>query len=174
MCVPLFLPGDIRFQYDLAGGAMMDTGCYTVNLVRWLAEAEPEVVSAEARLSSPKVDRWMRAELRFSEGRTGRITTALASATLLKLEARVVGASGTLRVTNPVAPHLFHRVRVETAAGARTEKVPGEATYTHQLRAFAEHVRGGTPMGSDARDAIANMRVIDAVYAKAGLPIRGT
>jgi predicted dehydrogenase len=51
--------------------------------------------------------------------------------------------------------------------------VKGDTTYTHQLRAFVEQVRGGQPMATDARDAIANMRVIDAVYEKAGLPPRG-
>jgi len=33
-------------------------------------------------------------------------------------------------------------------------------------------LRDGTPMVTDALDAIANMRVIDAVYEKAGLPLR--
>jgi predicted dehydrogenase len=54
------------------------------------------------------------------------------------------------------------------------ERLTGDSTYTHQLRAFAEHVRGGARMSSDARDAIANMRVIDAIYTAAGLPVRGT
>ena len=33
-------------------------------------------------------------------------------------------------------------------------------------------LRDGTPMATDAHDAIANMRVIDAIYQKAGLPLR--
>jgi predicted dehydrogenase len=56
----------------------------------------------------------------------------------------------------------------------RREKVAGDASYTHQLRAFARHVRAGEPITTDARDAVANMRVVDAVYRKAGLPLRGT
>ena len=43
MCIPLPLPGDIRYRFDLGGGATMDTGCYAINLVRCLAEAEPSV-----------------------------------------------------------------------------------------------------------------------------------
>ena len=77
LCIPLPIPGDIRYRLDLAGGATMDTGCYTVSLVRFLAGAEPRVVSAEARLSSPGVDRYMRAELSFEDGRTGRMTCSL-------------------------------------------------------------------------------------------------
>ncbi|TFG94091.1 MAG: Gfo/Idh/MocA family oxidoreductase, partial [Myxococcales bacterium] len=41
LCIPFLLPGDIRFRYELGGGATMDTGCYAINVVRWLAEAEP-------------------------------------------------------------------------------------------------------------------------------------
>ena len=174
LCIPFLIPGDIRYQWDLGGGATMDTGCYTVSVVRHLAAAEPEVLRADARLSSPKVDRWMRAELRFPDGRTGTVICALCSARLLSISAHVVGEEGTLDVFNPIAPHLYHRVRVKTRSGSRRERVPGEASYTHQLRAFVGHVRDGVPMLSDARDGVANMRVIDEIYEKAGLPRRGT
>ena len=82
LCFPLPFFNDIRYSWALAGGAMMDAGCYTVNMVRWLAGAEPEVVSAEARLARPNVDRYMRAELRFPDGRTARVTASLFSARL--------------------------------------------------------------------------------------------
>jgi predicted dehydrogenase len=78
-CIPLIRRGDIRFRFELAGGATMDVGCYAINLVRFLAGAEPEVVRARARLSSPQVDRYMSADLRFADGRTGRITCSLFS-----------------------------------------------------------------------------------------------
>ena len=172
-CIPMLMPGNIRFRYELGGGALMDIGSYAVNMVRWLAEAEPEVVSAEARLSSPKVDRWLRAELRFADGRTGRITSSLFSATLLRLENRVEGSRGTLRVFNPLAPHFYHRLTVEAEGQRRRERVPGEATYTHQLRHFVARVRGAPPGPAEARDGVANMRAIDAIYRAAGLPRRG-
>ena len=174
MCIPLPIPGDIRYRWDLAGGAMMDTGCYTINLVRFLAGAEPEVVRAEARLSSPKVDRWMTADFRFADGRTGRITCSLLSARLLSMRALVRGERGEMRVFNPIAPHFYHRLTVRTPDGTKRERVAGEATYTYQLRAFVDTVRNHTASITDAADGIANMRVIDAVYAKVGLPARGT
>jgi predicted dehydrogenase len=74
LCFPLLRRGDIRFDLSLAGGALMDAGCYAVNCVRFLADAEPEVVSARARLSSPGVDRRMDAELRFEGERLGKVT----------------------------------------------------------------------------------------------------
>jgi predicted dehydrogenase len=173
MCIPLPLPGDIRYRFDLAGGATMDTGCYAINLVRWLAEAEPRVERAEARRSSPEVDRWMRAELRFEDGRSGRVECSLFSAKLLSVRARVIGSRGELDVLNPVAPHLFHRLRLRAGGESRSERVAGEATYTGQLRAFVAHVRGAARMSSDARDAVLNMRVIDSVYDRAGMRRRG-
>jgi predicted dehydrogenase len=173
LCFPLPFPNDIRYSWDLAGGAGMDAGCYTVNMVRWLAGAEPEVVSAEARLAKPKVDRWIRAELRFPGGRTGRITASLFSAELLAVGVRVEGSAGEMRVLNPLAPHFYHSLKVVKPGSTTRERIAGDATYTHQLRAFAEHVRRGARMSSDARDAIANMRVIDAIYTAAGLPVRG-
>jgi predicted dehydrogenase len=172
-CIPLPIPGDIRYRWDLAGGATMDIGCYAINMVRFLAGAEPEVVRAEARLSSPRVDRWMTADLRFPDGRTGRITCSLFSTTLLRLRAVVRGEGGEMRVFNPLAPHFYNRVSVRTAAGTTTERVRGDATYTYQLRAFVDAVRNHSAVPTDPTDAIANMRVIDAIYEKAGLPRRG-
>jgi predicted dehydrogenase len=173
LCIPLLLPGDIRYRLDLAGGATMDTGCYAVSIVRYLAGAEPEVVHAEARLSSPGVDRWMRADLRFPDGRSGCITCALFSAVLLRASARVRGDRGELTVLNPIAPHLYHRLSVRTNAGSRRERLHGDATYTYQLRAFAAAVRTGSPVPTGPEHAVANMRVIDAIYTKAGLQRRG-
>lgn len=173
MCIPLLRPGDIRYRFDLAGGAAMDVGCYAVNIVRWLAEAEPVVVRAEMKLASAKVDRWFTAELRFGDGRTGRVTGSLLSSSLLRISASAVGARGEMHVTNPVAPHFFHSLVVRGARATRRERLSGESTYTGQLRAFAEQVRGGARMSSDARDGVSNMRVIDDIYEAAGLPRRG-
>ncbi|MEE8475869.1 MAG: Gfo/Idh/MocA family oxidoreductase, partial [Myxococcota bacterium] len=142
LCFPLPFPRDIRYRYDLAGGATMDAGCYTISILRTLAGAEPEVVRAEARRASPDVDRWMRAEFRFADGRRGRITCALFSAALLRMSAKVIGEAGTMSVFNPIAPHLSHRLKVRTARGVRKERLAGDATYTHQLRAFVAAVRG--------------------------------
>jgi predicted dehydrogenase len=174
MCVPLPLPGNIRYRLDLAGGATMDTGCYAVSLVRFLAGGEPEVISARAKLSSRGVDRAMQAELRFPGGIRGHIRTALFSARLLDIRAIAEGERGRMSVVNPVAPHFYHRLAVETSEGTRVEKVAGDATYTHQLRAFVRWVRDGVPMVTDAAYGVANMKVVDAIYEKAGLPLRGT
>src|SRR5512134_1625297 len=69
-CFLLPSPKNIRFNYQLAGGALMDSGCYPVSLIRFLAEAEPKVEKARARLLSPQVDHKMSADLSFEDGRT--------------------------------------------------------------------------------------------------------
>lgn len=178
MCIPLPMRSDIRYQLDLAGGALMDVGCYAIHQLRTLAGAEPEVVSAEAKCIKPGVDRWARAEMRFPDGSTGGIECALWSRKLLSLGARVTGENGELRVLNMTGPQYFHRVSVRTRdarSGKRTRRafrVKGEATYWYQLKAFAAAVREGAPILTPPSDSTANMRAVDAVYRAAGLEPR--
>jgi predicted dehydrogenase len=173
MCFPLPLFNDIRYRYDLAGGALMDAGCYAVNMLRLLAGSEPEVISAQAKLASPQVDRAMRAEMRFADGSAGRVTCSMWSKDILHIGAKVQGEAGAMTVLNPVMPALYHHLKVRTKAGTRTERFSREATYVYQLRAFVDNILAGTPVLTTPADALANMRVIDAIYAKAGLWLRG-
>ena len=174
MCVPIPLKGDIRYRLDLAGGATMDVGAYAIHMLRLLSGAEPEVVSARAKTSSPGVDRWMTADFRLPDGATGRMTCSMFSPTLLRIAARVTGTDGEMRVLNPVGAHYYHRLRVKGRNGVSRERVGTGTTYLHQLRAFAAAVRDGAPYPTTPADAVANMRVIDAVYRAAGMHPRGT
>jgi predicted dehydrogenase len=174
MQIPLFRFGDIRYKPELAGGAVMDLGCYTIHQLRSLTGEEPTVTGATAKQRPPQIDRWMRGELRFPSGATGRFTVSLYGAVPLRLGYRVVGDDGELRVWNPTMPKLFHRFVVKSATGTRRESFPKVATYTCQLEAFAAAVLDGAPILTPPSDSIANMRVIDAVYAAAGMRPRGT
>jgi predicted dehydrogenase len=91
---------------------------------------------------------------------------------VLSLSAKVLGERGSLTIFNYVMPQFFHRLTVKVDGRTRRERVPGEATYVYQLRAFAKAVGGG-PNLTPAADAVRNMRVIDAVYTAAGLKPRG-
>ncbi len=173
MCIPLPMRSDIRFRFDLAGGATMDVGCYALHMLRTVAGAEPDVIAARAKLRTPEVDRAMEAELSFADGRTGFMECSLWSRKLLKLGIRVRGERGELRVLNATVPQLYHRITVKSDGKKRAERVPGEASYTHQLRAFADTVRGVSAPLVTLEDSIGNMRAIDAVYTAAGLPLRG-
>ena len=165
---------NIRFQYELGGGSLMDNGCYPVSLIRHLAEAEPQVDSARARLFSPQVDSAMTANLSFADGRTARLTCDMLSPALFRSIIRVQGDAGTLTVINPYHPHWFHWLRVRGRNGSRFEHVRGGNIYALQLRAFIKAIRGGMKLNTDPPDAVGNMRLIDAIYEKAGLKQRGT
>ncbi len=174
LCFPLPRFSDIRYQYDLAGGATMDVGTYTVHMARLLGLEEPTVASAAARLRTPDVDRAMQAELRFPGGHSGRITCSMWSAQLVQTYARVTGDRGSLHVINPTSPQLWHRMRVRAGGEARTEKFSRRPTYEYQLDAFCAAVRRGEPILTPPADSIANMRVLDAIYLAAGMKPRGT
>jgi predicted dehydrogenase len=172
--VPLLQPRSIQFRYDLGGGATMDVGCYAIDFVRFLVGDEPQVLRAEARLIRPEVDRYMTADFRFANGCTAHMTCALLSARLLRLRAVIYGTRGELRVNFPFLPHIYHSIKVVTPQMTRHERVEGHSTYVYQLQAFADAVRHGTALFTHAEDAVATMRVIDAVYAAAGLKLRGS
>jgi predicted dehydrogenase len=171
MCFPLPLFKDIRWQLGLAGGSTMDAGCYAIHMARHLAGAEPRVTSARARLRSPGVDRLMEAELDFGDGRTGQVTTSMWSVHVVHIGFTVRGTRGELRVLNPPAPHLYHRLVLRS--GRRTvEHAVRRPTYEFQMEAFADAVLGGKAPITGVDDALANMKVIDSVYRAAGLEPR--
>ncbi|MBL9003998.1 MAG: Gfo/Idh/MocA family oxidoreductase [Myxococcales bacterium] len=173
MCIPLPMPNDIRYQLPLAGGAGMDVGSYTVSMLRHLSGEEPEVTQAQAWLKSPGVDRRIEAEVRLPSGATGHMTASLWSRTLLRIEARITCERGTLIARNPVAPQLWHRLLIYVDGLITRETFPKTATYLHQLQAFAAAIQEGRPILTGPQDSVANMRVIDAMYRKAGLQPRG-
>jgi predicted dehydrogenase len=158
------------YNYSTGGGALMDLGSYVVDMLRAFGGSTPEVVSAQAKLRSPQVDRAMTAELRFAGGHTGRLRCSLWSTDPPHYTARVVGDRGELRL-NPLIP--FQQFSVRSADSHRVERFfKARTTYDYQLDAFAAAVLRGGPVKTSAAEAVENMTVIDAIYRAAGLPIR--
>ena len=87
---------------------------------------------------------------------------------------RVKGDAGEMTVVNPYHPHWFYRMKVHTSKGTRGERVVNENIYALQLRTFAKAIRGEMTLNTEPEDAVNNMRVIDAIYEKAGLKRRRT
>jgi len=181
MCFPLPMTNDIRFNYALGGGATMDVGAYTANLLRLLASASgeqalqqaPTVTLARPKLLRENVDRAMRVELRWDNGTTGLIENSLLSSKLFRLSAKVRGSRGSMSVLNPIAPQIYHHISLNVDGHKSRERVTGKASYTCQLEEFARRIHSGERK-SDLTDAIANMSLIDTIYQAAGLPLRGT
>jgi len=154
----------------------MDLGCYVVNFIRLVMGNEPELVSsAKATLLRPNVDSRMEATLQFSENRTATLNVDLRSWTLSNY-ATITGTKGKIVITGLPAFGLWHSIKVTTSTGTRTEKHygSGESTYFYQLDDFVKLVRGREPSCKTmGEDGIRNMKVIDSIYKKAGLPPRG-
>jgi predicted dehydrogenase len=174
MCFPLPLFANIRYDFDLAGGALMDAGCYAVHCLRLLSPGEPQVVSAKALTLARdrRVDRAMTAEFSLADGATGYIHASMWSSTLLRIRARVVGDRGSLSVTNFVGPQMGSRFVVSVDGGRRRERIVGEATYVCQLRAFGAAIGGQPANLTPPLDSVATMGLIDDIYLAAGLPVR--
>jgi predicted dehydrogenase len=174
MCFPLPRFSDIRYDFDLAGGALMDAGCYAAHCLRLLSPGDPAVTAAKALTlkRDGRVDRAMTAEFSLPGGATAHLSTSMWSATLLRIRAKVVGAHGTLTVTNFAAPHLWSRFTVTAGGQRRRERFGGDTTYVHQLRAFAAAVRGEPTNLTPPADSVATMALIDDIYTAAGLPLR--
>ena len=172
-CFLLPSPNNIRFRYELAGGALMDCGCYPVSLIRLIADGEPTVERAEARLFAPQVDHNMTADLSFADGRTAHLECGMLSPKLFRSFLKVEGEKGRLRVISPFQPHWFNWITVRGIKRNHSEMVRGENSYTLQLHAFIKAIRGEVRLNTDPADAIGNMRLIDSIYEKAGLKQRG-
>ena len=184
-------PDDIRYRYDLAGGALMDTGSYALSNLR--AFGELEVVRAEAEEMAPDVDVRMTAELRYRDGgATASITSAFTGtgqkaelgdsdaidpdAFEFEFQAEVVvtGSEGRLLIDNPLAPMWGSGLTVsdQDSATILHEAAEQVATYTCQLRAFRACVEEGGPNLYPPSESIKTMELIDGVYRAAGLPVR--
>jgi predicted dehydrogenase/aryl-alcohol dehydrogenase-like predicted oxidoreductase len=93
------------FRSDLAGGGIMDVGCYTVSMARMVAGAatqnpylDPESVSAHGHIEDG-VDRWASALLSFAGDICAQVSTACSLSLDNALE--IYGSRGTLRVPSP-------------------------------------------------------------------------
>eukprot|EP01103_Thecamoeba_quadrilineata_P015078 TRINITY_DN4655_c0_g1_i1.p1 TRINITY_DN4655_c0_g1~~TRINITY_DN4655_c0_g1_i1.p1 ORF type:complete len:358 (-),score=64.77 TRINITY_DN4655_c0_g1_i1:3-1076(-) len=168
---------DIRFQYDLAGGILMDAGFYPVNVVRWIMGKEPvEVTSAKPTLMSPQVDSGMEASFKFDDGSTAQIVCNFRDPSFFPFDSsfEVQGELGTINCFNFLAPSFYHSLTITTKE-KRTEKVygAGHSTYYYQLEAFISEIQGGTKCETSGEDGVKTMLLIDQIYEKAGMLKRG-
>ncbi len=183
MCFPLPVFSDIRYQFDLAGGATMDVGAYTAHMLLMLARSSaqpgleqlPEISSASAKTlrRDPRVDRAMDVELSWADGTRGVIENSMWSSKVLKFGAEVIGERGSLNVLNPILPQLYHRYKLTIDGAVRAGKVQGEGTYTVQMREFLRRVTRHDPAAADNQLAVDAMQLIDNIYSAAKLPLRG-
>jgi predicted dehydrogenase len=171
MVMPAPDDGDPRWRLDLAGGALMDVGCYGLHALRLLGAAlggPPRLVKARAGERDPGVDAWLDVELELPGDVHATMRCGM-TAPEFDFSYRLVGSRGQAFAPEFARPHLDDRIEVTTAAGTRVEELGRRSSYTYQLEALAAHLREGTPLITDADDAVATMELIDDTYRAAGL-----
>jgi predicted dehydrogenase len=175
-------PDDPRWSLELAGGAVMDLGCYGLHahrsLARW-AGGEPEVTEGRGgeRAGRPGVDEWLEARLRYPGGATGFVRCSMNDDWRVTL--RVTGTAGEAEAANFVLPHRDDTVAVRAGGRERTESMGTRSSYLYQLEALRALLREaddhelvpacGWP---DARDAVRTASLIDDAYRAAGFEPR--
>ncbi|WP_197380145.1 Gfo/Idh/MocA family protein [Mycolicibacterium mengxianglii] len=171
MTMPEPADTDPRWSLALAGGALMDLGCYGLHIMRTLAAAAggaPQITAATAVQRTPGIDASCDVELSLPGGATGRASHTMVS-DAYRFTLQITGDDGNALVHNFIKPHDDDRITVTTAAGTRVERLGTRASYTYQLEAFAAHVEDGVPLPIDTADAVANMALIDEAYRAAGM-----
>ncbi len=168
-----------RYLRDAGGGALLDIGCYSVNLARFFAEAEPKRVEANAHFDEQTgVDLTLCGSLHFDEGVTAQFVCSMEAEP--SYPAEIIGTTGKLLIPHPWLPQAWPAELYLTRQG-KTEIVRVDvpkslehflAPYTLELKHFCQCVREGCapqfPPDIDAeRDSRANIRAIDALAESA-------
>ncbi len=160
-------PADIRNRTEVGGGGMLDIGCYAVSVCRWLFAAEPRRVVATLE-PDPRfgTDRRASAILEFDRG-IGSFTVATQLAPYQRVT--VHGTQGWIDVEIPFNPPPDQPTRLVHRTDGEVAELVIEAADQDTIQAdrFSEAVRGGRPLPTPLTDAVANMKVIDAVLASA-------
>src|SRR5215213_1720401 len=165
-------PSNIRNIPAAGGGALMDIGCYPIQISRFVYGTEPRrVLGFVERDPEMKTDRLTSAILEFEAGRA-----AFTCSTQLVAHQRVelIGTRGRVEIEVPfnAPPDRPTRIFVDDGSapgGANAEAIefgPCDQ-YTIQGDLFSRAVRGGVEQPTPLEDAVNNMAVIDAVFRSA-------
>jgi predicted dehydrogenase len=161
-------PDELRWRAELGGGGLMDLGCYPIHALRTLIGEEPVVRSATGVFDG-RVDTKIAAELAFAGGVSASVGCAMitdAIAATLTLE----GDRGRLEITPFIAPQRRGRLTTTIDGQTTVREASGPSSYEAQLIHLGEVLAGQAAPLTGGKDAVANMTVIDAIYASAGRP----
>ena len=175
---------DVRYRLDLAGGATMDVGCYAIHQIRSVAGSVPE--RRRCRLGTGRRQRAGKGAVAGHRPRDagdalvpGRSVGehGVRAARSARADRRPAGhrrtGPGARALPDPPRARVDHDAPAPcwTKAGGTTrrERVKGLPTFWYQLQAFCGAVLRDEPILTGPADAVATMRVIDAVYEASGL-----
>jgi D-xylose 1-dehydrogenase (NADP+, D-xylono-1,5-lactone-forming) len=157
---PLFDHDNVRMIADLDGGALMDVGCYCISGARLLG-GEPEHVFGEQVVGPTGVDVDFYGTLRFPNDVVGLFDASFTLPKRQRLEA--VGEEGTLVLEAPWRSDWGGRVLLD---GEQVD-VPVTNPYERELSNMAAAIAGTAEPLLGRDDAVAQARVIEALYGSA-------
>jgi predicted dehydrogenase len=160
-------PNDIRNMADIGGGGLLDIGCYCISLSRFIFDAEPRrvcgIVEYDPRFG---VDRLASGLLDFGKG-----TATFSCATQLAPYQRVniFGTEGRVEIEIPFNAPADRTCKIWHQRGNGVKEiVPGIYNqYTIQGELFSQAVLDDTEAPTPLEDAVANMKVIEALIRSA-------
>ena len=152
-----------RLRGDLGGGAVMDLGCYCINIIRYLIGREPQSVWATGKFE-PINNVWetLIGTLDFGDGVTAQFDCSFGWTWRESYE--VAGTEGTLSVQsawgNSEGESHF-------TVNGETFSVSGVNPYAAEILDLCQAIETGTPTRLPIVDALGNMRTIDALHESA-------
>lgn len=177
--------GNIRFSRELAGGALMDVGCYCTNLACALAQEDPVQINVTARLHSTGVDEVAAGVLRFPSGLLASFTCGMT--VQADNTAYLCGTEGYVEIPVPWKPPVkgatWHIARStppkqDVPPGEKKPAAPPRETFTvdagqelYALEAddFAATVHDAKPPRVSRELTLRNARILDEIRRQIGL-----
>jgi predicted dehydrogenase len=160
-------PANVRYVKEWGGGALLDIGCYCINLARRIFGGEPDGVKAVSHLHPiAGVDILTSATMTFGD-RHATFTCGTEHAA--SQWATITGTEGRIDISMPFNPRPGVSHPISVSVGGETETIAGpEANqFTLQVEAVSAAIISGDPLPGSLDDAAANMAVIDRVRASA-------
>ncbi|WP_144798104.1 Gfo/Idh/MocA family protein [Halorubrum depositum] len=160
-------PGDVRLDPALAGGSLMDVGCYPVSLARTVL-GEPDRAYAHANdTRDAGVDTELAGVLEYADGRSAQVASGFD--TRLVQRYRIDATNGWIEVERAFDAPDDEPVELTYEVDGRrgVETFDPVDQYRLQVEHFADRVADGANPLTDGTEAVANMRVIDALAESA-------
>jgi predicted dehydrogenase len=166
-------PTNIRNSVKHGGGAVMDIGCYNINLSRLLFDAEPtNVRSVVHRDLVMGIDTLASAILEFPGGGQSTFSCSIRSEAYQRVH--VFGRQGRIEIEIPFNIPTEVETKILFTRGGESSVVPATETivfpvqdqYTIQAELFADAVLNDSDVAVPPEDAVANMKVIDSILRR--------
>jgi predicted dehydrogenase len=167
-------PLDIRNTPGAGGGALYDIGCYPVNVARMMFGSEPTDVSASIRRDPRFGTDVVTSVILDFEGAHATFTCSTQAEDAQRVD--IVGTDGRLVVEIPfnIPPdfptRILHVAGGDPPASPRTEviEIPVADQYAVQADLFSHAIRHDEAVPTHPEDAVANLVVIERIFAAAG------